>query len=152
MGGGRRRAWSIASTNRSFCTAERGPLEPKEEPNQYCLLPRRCRRKGHLGKAGKCRHPTGPNCLPAFPWVGFPSDLLHPLSAFQTQSRPLRRGGGTRLRHSRCTSPVPVHTRPRARTRRPLSDPRAGGQGGGIQPSLTAAAAFQRVWGGGVAF
>lgn len=56
-GRGRQRARSIASANGSFCTAERGPVEPKEEPDQYCLLPRRHGRKGHLGKAGECRHP-----------------------------------------------------------------------------------------------
>lgn len=108
-----------------FALLGAGPVEPKEEPDQYCLLPRRHGRKGHLGKAGECRHPTGPNCLSSFPWTR--CDLLHPRPPFKCSLR-LRRAWRTGLNRgrlaqchasprahaSRCTR-VPVHTRPRAR-------------------------------------
>lgn len=105
MGRGRQRAGSIASTNGSFCTAERGAVEPEEEPNQYCALPGRHGPKGHAGKVGKGRHPTSPNCLPPFPPTNFAVDLLHPQPAF----RPARWGTRALAEPPRT---VPAHTSP----------------------------------------
>lgn len=105
MGRGRQRAGSIASTNGSFCTAERGAVEPEEEPNQYCSLPGRHGPKGHAGKVGKGRHPTSPNCLPPFPPTSFTVDLLHPKPAFQ----PARWGTRALAEPPRT---VPAHTSP----------------------------------------